>query len=105
MKFKIREGYVARVQALVETSNGAAIQESLAYPGTVLELTPLQAQQHAHQTEPVDDEARAWHDDKVLKISPSASTAPPLSEEQMRTIAAMLAAQLAGTGQPAQAKG
>ena len=82
MKFKVRDGFVCRLSTTVEVGNGQTeTHVNLAYPGQVIDLQPAQADWHLHQIEALDDEARGWHNTKVLVVPEtpmSASISPEL---------------------------
>lgn len=61
MKFQVRDGFNCKTVKMVSVGNGRTeLQESVAYPGNVVEFTAEEATQHAHKLEPRDAEATAW---------------------------------------------
>ena len=95
MKFQVRDGFVCRVSNRIDMGNGKIeVQESLSYPGQIIDLTAEQACSHGHQIEPRDEAAHAWHDGQVLKVADKAPLG--LSPQQLQAITQQIVQQLLG---------
>lgn len=88
MKFKVREGFVCHLTTRVEVGGGQSeLQQTLAYPGQTIDLSAAQAGLHAHQLEPMDDDARAWHDERVFVApEPPASSMTGVSAVELQAL-------------------
>jgi hypothetical protein len=95
MKFQVRDGFTCRLQTTIDLGNGQTeVCENPTHPGQIIELSSDQAAGHAHQLEPLDDEASAWMQARHLKVTEPAP--PGLSPEQLQTLAQLLTQQLVG---------
>ena len=105
MKFKIRDGFVVRLAAMIDLGDGKKeIQETVHYGGQVADLDAQQAHDHAHKLEPMDKAATAFLEAKVLPTTPAASLG--ITPEVMavaQAIAAELVKQLVPAPAPASA--
>ncbi len=98
MKFQVREGYVVRLVNRVEVAeNTFQDQEVNFYATQVCDLTPAQADLHAHKLEPKDKAAADYLESKVAPVSAAVTTVPAVDVQAIvaAAVTAALAAQAA----------
>jgi hypothetical protein len=104
MKFQVREGYVVRLVNRVEVSENTFQDQEVNYYATqVCDLTPAQADLHAHKLEPKDKAASDYLEGKITPVSAAVSTVPAIDVQAIvaAAVTAALAAQAATQAQPA----
>lgn len=89
MQFKVRDGFAIHLVTMIEIEEGTfQKQENQFYGGQVVELTPQQAEEHAHKLEAFKDKtADAFLASKVLPVAPGAALG--LSAETVALVEAM----------------
>jgi len=93
MKFKVRDGFVVRIQTRIDMPDGRIeVQETTFYGGQPVELDAAGAEQHVHKLEPADKAASAWLDSKAEPLTKAASDAD-LQALIDRAVAVALATQ------------
>jgi hypothetical protein len=100
MKFKVREGFVVKLQNKVEIEDGKfQIQEVNHYGNQIADLTAEQALEHAHKLEPKDDKAAAFLEGRHSVATPP--VVAPISAE-VQALAKAMAAEMVGAIMAAQ---
>ncbi len=78
MKFKIRDGFIVHHSKLVDIDLGNGnikqeIQTATYYQGQTVDFTVVDAEQHLHKLEPLDDAARQYVSGRHVPTPPAVS--------------------------------
>ena len=106
MKFKVRDGFVVKLQNKIDLGDGRTeIQETTTFGGQVVDMDADTADQHVHKLEPLDKAATAHMECKVLPTS--AASQLGVTPEMMAFATAMakeIALQMISAMTPSAAK-
>lgn len=92
MKFKVRDGFVVKIVNVIDLGDGhTQAQETTTYGGQVVDLTPDQADDHAHKIEGLGKDSTAYLDAKVMPVSSTDSLG---ITPQMAALAEAIAASM-----------
>lgn len=105
MKFKIRDGFICKFVTKVDLGNGTSEQqENTVFGGQTVDLDADSAELHVHKLEPLDKQASAFLDAKVLKVSDTAALGitPELAALAKAMASEMVAQIMAAQAPPAK---
>lgn len=105
MKFKVREGFVVKLQNVIDLGdNRKEVQETTHFAGQSIDVDVDVADLHAHKLEPLDKAATAYLDAQVLPVSQASQLG--ITPETMAFATAMakeIAAQMVAALKPVPA--